>query len=250
MKAILIDDETHNLANLQALLQAYCPQINVCATALAAEAGRALLYKHQPDLVFLDIQMPDQSGFDLLRSLPSYDFEVIIVTAYDQFAIQAMRLAAVDYLLKPVDIGELQTAVDKAMKQRRLKEQNRQLEHLVYLLKAQQTNEEQRIALATTKETRLVKVGEIVRCESSNNYTTFFLSDQDMLVVCRPIYEYEELLKGYGFLRCHQSHLVNKNYIKSWKKELGDFLVLIDGAELPVSRGKKEAVRQALNLAY
>ena len=249
MKAILIDDETNNLDNLQALLRTYCPQVAVCATACNAEEGKALVYRHQPDLVFLDIQMPGQSGFDLLRSLPTYDFEVIIVTAFDQYAIQAMRLAAVDYLLKPVDIGELQMAVNKATKQRQLKEQNGQLENLLQLLKAQQTNDEPRIGLPTTKETRLVKVGEIVRCESSNNYTTFFLSDQDVLLVCRPIYEYEDLLAKYGFLRCHQSHLVNKKYIRSWKKEFGDFLVLTDGTEVPVSRGKKEAVKQALNLA-
>ena len=249
MKALLIDDEIHNLDNLKGLLGLYCPQVTICGSALNAETGKALLYQHQPDLVFLDIQMPGQTGFDLLRSLPVYNFEVIIVTAYDQYAIQAMRFAAVDYLLKPVDIGELQSAVNKAINQRRLKVQNQQLENLVQLLKAQQTNEEQRIALATAKETRLVKVGEIIRCESSNNYTTFYLSDGEALLVCKPIYAYEELLKGHGFLRCHQSHLVNKRWVKSWRKESGDFLLLTDGAEIPVSRGKKDVIRQALNLS-
>ncbi|CCH00850.1 two component transcriptional regulator, LytTR family [Fibrella aestuarina BUZ 2] len=249
MKAILIDDEQPNLDNLQALLHHYCPQVTVCATALDAEAGKTLLYQHQPDLVFLDIQMPGQTGFDLLRSLPVYDFELIIVTAYDQYAIQALRFAAVDYLLKPIDIGELQAAVDKAIKQRRLKVQNQQLEHLMQLLQAQQTNEEPRMALATAKETRLVKVGDIIRCESSNNYTTFFLSDGEALLVCKPIYEYEASLKAYGFLRCHQSHLVNRTWIRSWKKEFGDFLRLTDGTDVPISRGKKEAIRQALNLS-
>ena len=248
MKAILIDDEPHSLDNLQALLQTYCPQVTVSASALTAEVGKTLLYVHQPDLVFLDIQMPGQSGFDLLRSLPAYDFEVIIVTAYDQYAIQAMRLAAVDYLLKPVDITELQTAVDKAIKQRRLKTHNQQLTNLLALFRSRQINEEQRIALATAKETRLVKVGEIVRCESANNYTTFFLGDGDALLVCKPIYEYEELLQPHGFLRCHQSHLVNKQWIKSWKKDYGDFLLLTDGAEVPISRGKRETIKQALNL--
>ncbi|MBO0931373.1 LytR/AlgR family response regulator transcription factor [Fibrella aquatilis] len=248
MKAILIDDEPHSLDNIQALLQTYCPQVTLCATALSAAAGRAMLYAHQPDLVFLDIQMPGQSGVDLLRSLPAYDFEVIIVTAYDQYAIQAMRLAAVDYLLKPVDIGELQAAVDKAMKQRRLKAHNQQLTNLLALLTSGQANEEQRIALATAKETRLVKVGEIIRCESANNYTTFFLGDGEALLVCKPIYEYEELLQPHGFLRCHQSHLVNKQWIKSWKKVYGDFLLLTNGTEIPISRGKREAIKRALNL--
>lgn len=249
MKAILIDDEIHNLDNLRELLRLYCPQVTIGGSATSAETAKALLYQHQPDLVFLDIQMPGQTGFDLLRSLPVHNFEVIVVTAYDQYAIQAMRFAAVDYLLKPIDIGELQSAVDKAIKQRRLKVQSQQLENLLHLLKSQQTNEEQRIALATTKETRLVKVSEIFRCESSNNYTTFYLSGGEALLVCKPIYEYEELLKDHGFLRCHQSHLVNTKWIKSWKKEFGDFLLLTDGAEIPVSRGKKDAIRQALNLS-
>lgn len=247
MKAVLVDDEPHNLINLRVLLETYCPQIDVCASALNAEQGKAVLYTHRPDLLFLDIQLPDQDGFALLRSLAEYDFEVIFVTAYDQYAIQAMRFTAVDYLLKPVDISELQAAVDRASKQRRLKVQNQQVGHLMQWLQAQSRNEEQRIALSTTQETRFVKTREIVRCESSNNYTMFFLSDGTSLLISKPIYEYDELLTGYGFLRCHQSHLVNKAFIKSWRKEYGDFLLLADGTQVPISRGKKEAVKKALH---
>jgi two-component system LytT family response regulator len=246
MKAILIDDEPHNLSNLQALLEMYCPQIEICAQAQDARQGKAALYAHQPDLLFLDIQMPGQDGFALLRSLAEYDFEVIFVTAYDQYAIQAMRFAAVDYLLKPIDIDDLQAAVARAGKQRRLKVQNQQINYLMQWLRSQSGNEEQRIALSTTEETRFVKTSEIIRCESSNNYTTFFLNDGTSLLVSKPIYEYDELLSGFGFLRCHQSHLVNRSFIKSWKKEFGDFLLLSDGIEIPVSRGKKEAVKKAL----
>lgn len=247
MKAILIDDEPHNLNNLQALLETYCPQIEICALALNAEQGKAALYTHQPDLLFLDIQMPGEDGFAMLRSLVGYDFEVIFVTAYDQYAIQAMRFSAVDYLLKPINISELQAAVARASKQRRLKVQNQQVDYLMQWLKAQSQKEEQRIALSTTEETRFVKTSEIIRCESSNNYTTFFLNNGERLLVSRPIYEYDELLSSYGFLRCHQSHLVNKAFIKSWKKEYGDFLLSTDGTEVPISRGKKEAVKKALH---
>ncbi|MDJ1469356.1 LytTR family DNA-binding domain-containing protein [Cytophagaceae bacterium DM2B3-1] len=246
MKAVLIDDEQHNLDNLTALLAQYCPQVEVSATALDAETGKNFLYEHQPDLLFLDIQMPGQTGFGLLQSLSHYDFEVIFVTAYDQHAIQAFRFAAVDYLLKPVDITLLQSAVQRAMKQRLLKVHNQQLENLMHLLKTQQVKEDQRIALATTKETHFVRVSDIIRCESSNNYTTFSLTDEEELLVCKPIYEYEDILKDYGFIRCHQSHLVNKKYIRSWKKEYGDFLLLTNGKEIPVSRGKKEEVKKAL----
>jgi len=245
-KAILVDDEQPNLDNLRALLNTYCPQVQVCGTALNAENAKALIYTHKPDLLFLDIQMPGQNGFDLLRTLHR-DFEVIFVTAYDQYAIQALRFAAIDYLLKPVDIHELQQAVDRAIQQHRAKEQNQQLENLLHLLHSRQNKDEQRLALATTKETRFVKTGEIIRCESSNNYTTFFLADATQLLVCKPIYEFEEILKDYGFLRCHQSHLVNRTYIKSWKKEQGDSLLLSDGAEIPVSRGKKDEIKKALH---
>ncbi|MCX6218815.1 LytTR family DNA-binding domain-containing protein [Spirosoma sp.] len=247
-KALLIDDEQPNLDNLRALLDVYCPQVTICGTALNAEVGQHLLYAHQPDLLFLDIQMPQQSGFDLLRRLPEHDFEVIFVTAYDQYAIQAMRFAAVDYLLKPLDISELQAAVDRAIKQRRLKVQNQQLENLLNLLKTGPANEAQRIALATAKETRFVKTSEIIRCQSSNNYTTFYLADGESLLVCRPIYEYDDLLKSHDFIRCHQSHLVNKAFIRSWKKEFGDFLLLTDGTEVPIARGKKDELKKALRL--
>ena len=246
MTAVLVDDEKNNLDNLQRLLEVHCPQVTVIGIALNAGDAITIIHKRQPDIVLLDIQMPHKTGFDLLRELNSYDFEVIFVTAYDQYAIQAMRFAAVDYLLKPIDPTELQAAIERAIKQSRLKVQNKQLENLMSLLKSAQNKDEQRIALATLKETRFVKTSEIVRCESSNNYSTFYLQDNESLLVCKPIYEYEELLKDYGFIRCHQSHLVNKNFIKSWKKEYGDFLLLFNGSEIPVSRSKKDSVKKAM----
>jgi two-component system LytT family response regulator len=249
MKAVLIDDEKHNIDNLRELLHSYCPQVEIAGTAANADEGKRLIMQIQPGLVFLDIQMPQKSGFDLLKELNTYDFDVVFVTAHDQYAIQAMRFAAVDYLLKPIDINELQSAVDRAVKRQRLKEQNRQLENLIHLLKSQQNKEDQRIALNTLKETRFVKTGDIIRCESSNNYSTFYLQDGEQLLVCRPIYEFEELLKDYGFIRCHQSHLVNKKFVKSWKKEYGDFLLLTNGNEVPISRNKKELVKRALETA-
>ena len=248
MKAVLIDDELNNLNNLKALLEMYCPQVEVCAMAQTAEEGKAALYTYQPDLLFLDIQMPDQDGFALLRSLTRYDFEIIFVTAFDQYAIQAMRFSAVDYLLKPVSIIELQAAVARAYKQRQLKVQNQQVVHLMQWLEAQSKKEDLQIALTTTQETRFVKTNEIIRCESSNNYTTFFLNDKTKLLVSKPIYEYDELLSNHGFLRCHQSHLVNKSFIRSWQKEYGDLLLLTDGTQVPISRGKREIVKKALHL--
>lgn len=244
MRAILIDDEKNNLDNLRQLLQAYCPAVEIIATAMNAADGKKLIHECKPDLVFLDIQMPKKTGFELLRDLDQYTFEVIFVTAYDQFAIQAVRFAAVDYLLKPVNIEELQAAVGRAEIRRNEKKQNQQLENLLRLLN--QSKDEHRIALATLKETRFVNTGTIVRCESSNNYTSFFLKDGEKLIVSKPIYEFEELLNDYGFIRPHQSHLVNRKYIKSLIKENGGYLLLDDGTEIPISRAKKEDVIRIL----
>lgn len=246
IRAILIDDEKHNLENLQELLQSYCPEVTVVGTAIKAELGATLIHEVKPDIVFLDIQMPVKNGFELLKALPQHRFETIFVTAYDQYAIQAMRFSAVDYLLKPIDVKELQHAVSRAVINHQQKSQHEQLKNLLFLLTNKQNKEEQRIALSTLKETRFVKTGEIIRCESSNNYTTFFLQEEE-LVVCKPIYEFEDILKEYGFIRCHQSHLVNIKYIKSWKKEYGDQLLLFNGLEIPVSRGKKDQVKLMLN---
>lgn len=244
LKAILIDDEKNNLINLEQLLKTYCPMVQVVATAQNAAEGKSLLLQYRPDLVFLDIQMPEKNGFELLRELHQYDFEVIFVTAFDQYAIQAVRFAAVDYLLKPVNIEELQAAVDRALANTRDKKKNLQLENLIQLLQGQK--EEHRIALTTMKETRFIRTPEILRCESSNNYTIFFLASGEKLTASRPIFEYEELLKEYGFIRCHQSHLVNRKYVKSWVKEDGGYLLLDNGHQVPVSRNKKEVVAWAL----
>ncbi|MDF2188855.1 LytTR family DNA-binding domain-containing protein [Paraflavitalea sp. CAU 1676] len=246
LKAILIDDEKNNLINLEQLLKTYCAGVEVVDTALNATDGKQLLLQHRPDLLFLDIQMPGKSGFDLLKELPAQVCEVIFVTAYDQYAVQAVRFAAVDYLLKPVNIDELQAAVGRVWVRVRDKQKNLQLENLLQLLQA--GKEEHRIAITTLRETRFIRTAEIVRCESSNNYTAIFLSDGEKLTSSRPIFEYEELLRDYGFFRCHQSHLVNRRFVKSWVKEDGGYLLLDNGHQVPVSRNKKELVITALKL--
>jgi two-component system LytT family response regulator len=248
ISAVIIDDEQNNIDNLRELLRTYCPVVQVIACANNVTDGRKAIQENAPDIVFLDIQMPDASGFDLLKQLPHKNFEVIFVTAYDKYAIQAIRFSAIDYLLKPINVNELQHAVEKAIRTCEAKAQNHKLENLIHLLKWQQNKEEHRIALVTMKETRFVKPGEIVRCESSNTYCTFYLNDGAQLLVSRPIFQFEEILKEYGFIRCHQSHLVNKNFIKSWVKEDGDYLLLFNGMQVPISRHKKEMIKQTLRI--
>lgn len=245
--AVLIDDERNNLDNLHQLLNTYCSEVQVVATAGNADEGRRIILEYQPDLVLLDIEMPAKNGFDLLRSLPQYDFEVIFVTAYDQYGIQAVKFSAIDYLLKPINPDELQSAINKVISKNRFKKQNFQLENFIRIF--QQQKEDQRIALPTQKETRFIPTGDIVRCESSNNYTSFVLVNAEKIIVCKPIYEYEELLSNYGFIRCHQSHLVNKKFIKSLIKEDGGYLSMENGEQIPVSRAKKYLVIDALKNA-
>lgn len=245
VRAVLIDDELNNIDNLQSLLHTHCPEVHIAGTATNAEQGRQVILQQQPDIVFLDIQMPGKNGFELLQSLPEYGFEVIFVTAHNQYGIQAVKFAAIDYLLKPIHPKELQLAVNRVLEKLRHKQQNLQLENLIHHLQSQKT--EHRIALASQKETRFVPVASIIRCESSNTYTTFYLSNKEKIIASRPMAEYEELLTGYGFVRCHQSHLVNKKFISSWRKEDGGYLLMDNGDQVPVSRAKKKEVEQALN---
>jgi two-component system, LytTR family, response regulator len=245
--AVVIDDEQNNIDNLSALLQKHCPEIAILATAKNADLGKVIIEQYQPDLVFLDIQMPGKNGFELLASLPLHAFEIIFVTAYDQYGIQAIKFAALDYLLKPVNAKDLQHAVGKAVLRCNEKKQNLQLENLIQLLQQQQNKEEHRIALTTLKETRFIYTKQIIHCVASNNYTTFYLDGGEKIIVSRPVYEYEEILNNYGFIRCHQSHLVNKKFVKSWIKEDGGHLLLHNGTQIPVSRNKKESVKEQLD---
>lgn len=245
---VIIDDEENNIVNLQLLLRKYKNEITICATALNAEEGIKLIKQHTPDVVFLDIQMPDKNGFQLLQSLPHLNFEVIFVTAYDQYGIQAVKFAAIDYLLKPIKAEELQNAVHKAIEKSMFKKQNLQLQNLVSILQESHQHEQQRIALPSARETRFVPVQEIIHCESQNSYTLFYLINNEKILVSKAIYEYEDLLSSYGFIRCHQSHLVNRKFIKSWIKKDGDYLLLEDGTQLPIARQKKMAVRNSLTL--
>ena len=243
IRAVIIDDEQNNIDNLEALLLQYCPQVQVTGKALNADEGERIIRRVDPDLVFLDIQMPGKNGFDLLRSFDHHSFGIVFITAYDQYGIQAVKFSAIDYLLKPVNVEELKEAVKKAIEKRGQQEQNLRLENFMRMLAQEQQKNTHRIALQSAKETRFVETGNIIRCESSNNYTTFFLSGGEKILTSKAIFEFEEMLQGYGFFRCHQRHLINKKHVRSWVKEDGGYLLMEDGSEVPVSRNKKEELR-------
>jgi len=246
IKGIIIDDESHNIINLQRLLEKYCPEVTIVGSSSDANEGILLIKNSKPDLVFLDIQMPDKDGFQLLQELNSYDFEVIFVTAFSQYGIQAIKFSAIDYLLKPIDIEELKKAVAKTSERLQHKKQNLQLQNLLYHLQENKNNSEHRIAISSLKETRFIYVKNIIRCESENSYTLFFTDEGETIISTVPLYEYDEMLNFYGFIRCHQSHLVNKKYVKSLLKEDGYSLLLFNQARIPVSRQKKDLVKKML----
>ena len=246
INAIIIDDEVNNIENLQIIINEYCPDVDVVATAQNVEDGLKMIAQHQPDLLFLDIQMPQRSGFDLLTAIPQIDFEVIFITAYDKYGIRAIKFSALDYLLKPINIDEFKAAIAKAKKKIEGKKHNLSIENLLHYIKAG-NSAIPKIALPTLKEIMYVKVTDIVRCEASNSYTLFYLQNGEQVLVCKTLKEFVDLLKPHNFIRSHQSHLVNINFIKSYLSEDGGTLLLTNGQKVPISRQNRELVKLALN---
>jgi two-component system LytT family response regulator len=245
MRAILIDDEQSNVENLQHLLLKYCPEIKVVATANNINDAIDQITLHRPDLLFLDIQMGKTTGFDLLNQLEEKTFEVIFVTAFDNYGIQAVKFAALDYLLKPVDLDELITAVAKAESRIASKMNGEQFNFLLNQIKRSEPTI-LKIALPQQHEIRYVSIDEIVRCVADNTYTLFHLTSGEKILISRSLKEYADLLKPQGFVRAHQSHLVNPKFVKSWLKEDGGALLMISGDKIPVSKPNREMVKAVL----
>jgi two-component system LytT family response regulator len=245
VQAVIADDEISNIENLTIMLNKYCPKIVVAGTATSVDQALLVIREVNPSILFLDIQMPDKGGFDLLKSITSPEFEVIFVTAYEQYAIQAIKFSAIDYLLKPININELVNAVNRALVNVEKKNKNERLENLVLSI----SNKNQfRIASPGNKETIFINPETILFCKADNNYTIFYLQNKEKHVSSKPIFEYEELLSTHGFIRCHQTYLVNSVFIRSWIRVDGDRLLMDGGHEIPVSRNNKEKVKQAIGI--
>ena len=245
MRVILVDDEVANLENLEILLSKNCPNVKVVAVANTIDDAVSKINLHHPDLLFLDIQIGKMTGFDLLNKLVEKTFEVIFVTAFDNYGIKAVKFAALDYLLKPVDPDELKLAVTKAEHRVKSKLNGEQLNFLLNQIKRTELSLP-KIALPQQNEIRYVLVDEIVRCVADNTYTFFYLSNNEKILISKPLKEYADLLKPHGFVRAHQSHLVNPRFVKSWLKEDGGILLMNDGNKIPVSKPNRETVRLAL----
>jgi two-component system LytT family response regulator len=246
IRSIIIDDEPNNVENLQLILRQYCPGIDVVATALNAVDGIAAIQANQPDLLFLDIQMPEKSGFDVLKAFTNIQFGIIFITAYDQYGIQAIKFSALDYLLKPININELKLAVEKARHKIIARQTNHNIENLLEYIRSG-SKDIPKIALPTLQEIVYVRVDDIIRCEASNNYTTFYLQNGEQILVCKTLKEFAELLTPHNFIRTHQSHLVNLHFVKSFLREDGGTLFLTDQTKVPISRQNRDMVKEKLN---
>ncbi|MEP1488630.1 MAG: LytTR family DNA-binding domain-containing protein [Algibacter sp.] len=238
IKSVIIDDEVHNQENLKRLVEKNCSNIKVVGVASSAEDGLELILKHQPDLVFLDIEMPSKNGFEMLESMTHINFEVIFVTAYNQYVLQAIKSCALDYLMKPVAIPELKDAISRVSQVVTKKRENQKLKVLVGNLK--NINQPQKIALPTAEELHFVSINEIIRCKGENNYTKFYLSNGNSILVSRTLKEWDDLLSSQEFIRTHQSHLINSIHVKSYVKKDGGYILMNDGSMVSVSKHKKE----------
>jgi len=240
IKALIVDDELNNRENLHALLSEYCRDVEVIGMANSVDSAYKLIKTQKPDLVFLDIKMPEKDGFKLLENLNEITFEVIIVTAYNHYAIQAIKFCAIDYLLKPIDIIELSNAVDQVSQRMDQKQENERLKQLINHLNNK--NRSSKIGLASQHKVDFVETNQIIRCEADNNYTHVFLDNHKKMTISKTLKEFEELLSDHGFIRLHQSHLVNSTYIQSYHKNDGGYIIMNDGTTIPISRAKKNEI--------
>jgi two-component system LytT family response regulator len=239
IKTIIIDDEVKARETIAKMLQTYCPEVEVIDSAGSVKEGVKVLEENNPDLVFLDIKMGDGTGFDLLRKLKTVDFILIFITAFEEFAIRAIKFSALDYILKPLDPDELMNAVEKTKDAIEKENISVRLEALYENLDVL-SNKTKKIVLKTTSSVHIVNLEEIIRCESEKNYTHFFTTDQEKITVSKTLKEFNELLVDYSFYRVHQSHLINLSHVRRYDKQDGGYLVMDDGSTVPVSFRKKE----------
>lgn len=242
LKAVIIDDETAAINALQLLMKKHTPEVEVVGHATKAREGITLIETHSPDIVFLDVSMPDMSGFALLKEVGQYDFHLVFTTAHERFAIQAIKHQAADYLLKPIDIDELKTAVERI-----LLAQNSGNQRLVKPVALQRLQYSGRIALPVKEGVIYLPIADIVWVESDGNYSTFHTVESKKYLVAKNIGEYEQLLPDSEFFRAHKSHLLNIRKVKKFVRTDGYFAEMEGGARLEIARRKKEEFLQVMN---
>ncbi len=238
LKAIVVDDELSSLQNLQQKLTEFCPDIKILATAQKPEDAIVLIKQHKPDVIFLDIEMPRMNGFRMLDEMDTIDFDIIFTTAYNHYAVEAIRISAFDYLTKPIAISDLQHAVERLAKHRQLHTKDK-LGVLKNSLNSSKSQDE-KIAIATGEGMEFITINTILHIESSSNYSKIYLQNGKSMVVTKLLKDFEDMLLPYRFYRIHNSHLINLKYIEKYLKGDGGQVRLTNGTVIDVARRKKE----------
>ena len=246
--ALLIDDDDNLRAGMKSLLSRYAPEIAIMGEADSVKTGTELLLKTEPQVVFLDIHLGDGSGFDLLEEVNKrgkLNSQIVFITAHEQYAIKAFRFSALDFLLKPVDPDELEKVISKI---KNVLVKSESVAHIDLLLEniRKKVDNFKRIALSTADGIHLFEISDIIRCESEDNYTKFYIKNNKPVLISKTLKEYEDLLTEHGFERIHQSHLINLAYLKSYIKKDGGYVVMADNSNLPISQRKKERLQELI----
>lgn len=243
IKALIIDDEPSALETLTSMIQRHVPEITELQSTRDPVKGVELLKTYNPQLLFLDVQMPALNGFDVLKKVNRYNFEVIFTTAFDKYAVEAIRFSALDYLLKPIDADDLKAAVRRFLDKKESESERQQhIDNLKYNLSAEK--EEFKIAIATLKGTFFYSIKKIIRLEGEGNYTMIYFENDKPLLASRTLKDFEEILSAHGFIRAHRSHLINKNFVSSVLFD--GFIEMQDKSRIEISRRRKEVVMQQL----
>ncbi len=244
--SIIVDDEEDSRYLLSRMIANHCENVQVMAEAENIDEAHQRIIELKPELVFLDIEMPSGTAFDLLKRFEDPKFEVVFTTAYDSYALRAIKCSALDYLLKPISIEDIQSTIRKACERIKSSHSGISINHLIESLTAN-NKANKRIALSTIDEVEFVNTDEIIRCEADGNYTKFFLDNGTNSLVVGRLKEYELMLDGSSFIRVHNSHLVNMEMVRKYVKKEGGYLKLKDGTEIPLARRKKEFVLNQLD---
>ena len=240
LRTILVDDEPRGLNTMQKLLELNCPDVSIAATCTDVDDAIEKINELKPDLVFLDIAMPAKNGFDLLRELKDMFFEVIFVTAHNQFMIEAFHFSAIDYLLKPVDDDLLIDAIQRAKKRIVEKTGSKNIETFLHNVQQKHSPANMKLCIPSLKGFQVAGLDGILYAEAAGNYTNFYFINQPLICTSKPIHEYEELLSDAGFVRIHKSFLVNLLHVKEYLKGEGGSVILSNGKEIEVARRKKD----------
>jgi two-component system LytT family response regulator len=245
LKTLIVDDEADAVNFIRSIIGEYCPKLEVVGTAGTAKEGVRMIIEHQPDLVFLDVEMPLGSGFELLAQFPKKMFDVIFITAFNQYALKAIKFSAVDYILKPININEFIEAVEKVVEKRsQLVSQNINYGELLENLRSIQPS---KLAIPTSEGMEYLNTKEIIRIEADRSYCWFYMRDQKKHLVSRNLKEYQDLLNDRNFFRPHNSHLINLEFVKKYIRQEGGYIEMTDGSQIPISRIKRDLFLQQMS---